>query len=144
MACEAVEESKDSEFAHFVPGSAGKWHRYRWDVVLSNRRGPSEPFLSYRVWTLQDGPERPVAKGERVIWIGVNPNPGNYRGVKALPDTPENREKFAHGWAVMGAFERGDGRVFTTGCTDWAYGLDDPVVSRITRNVIERFLRKGS
>ena len=56
-------------------------------------------------------------------------------------DTPENRAKFAQGNAVMGSFERGPGEVFTTGCTDWAFGLDDPAVSRITRNVIERFLR---
>jgi hypothetical protein len=100
VACEAVEGSKDSEIAHLIPGSAGKYQRYRWDVVLSNRRSPSEPFLSYRVWTQQDGPERPIAKGERVIWIGVNPNPGNYRGIKALPDTPENRE------AVRAAFAK--------------------------------------
>jgi hypothetical protein len=55
-------------------------------------------------------------------------------------DTPENRERFAHGWAVMGHFERGAGAVFSSGCTDWAYGLEDSVVSRITRNVIDRFL----
>jgi hypothetical protein len=55
-------------------------------------------------------------------------------------DTPENRAKFAHGAAVMGSFERGRGAVFTTGCTDWAFGLGDPAVSRITRNVIDRFL----
>ncbi len=55
-------------------------------------------------------------------------------------DTPENRERFAHGHAVMGSFQRGRGEVFTTGCTDWAFGLDDPAVSRVTRNVIDRFL----
>jgi len=100
VACEATKEPKEADFAHLVPGSARKFHRYRWDVALSNRRGPSEPFLCYRVWTLQDGPERPVAQGERVIWIGINPNPGNYRGVKALPDTPENRQ------AVRAAFAK--------------------------------------
>jgi hypothetical protein len=57
-------------------------------------------------------------------------------------DTPENRQKFAHGHAVMGHFTRGKGSVFTTGCTDWAFGLDDPAVTRVTRNVIERYLRK--
>ncbi len=55
-------------------------------------------------------------------------------------DTTANRERFAHGRAVMGSFTRGSGEVFTTGCTDWAFGLDDPTVSRITRNVIDRFL----
>ncbi|MDX1650398.1 MAG: DUF6605 domain-containing protein [Myxococcota bacterium] len=55
-------------------------------------------------------------------------------------DTAENRERFAHGRAVMGSFTRGRGAVFTTGCTDWAFGLEDPAVARITRNVIGRFL----
>jgi hypothetical protein len=48
--------------------------------------------------------------------------------------------KFAAGNAVMGGFARGKGRVFTTGCTDWAFGLDDPTVSRITRNVVRHLL----
>jgi hypothetical protein len=32
------------------------------------------------------------------------------------------------------------GVVFTTGCTDWAFGLrgHDPLIERITLNVIER------
>jgi len=53
-------------------------------------------------------------------------------------DTPENRERFAHGSAVMGWFERGDGEVFTVGCTDWAYGLQHHDVSTVTRNVLSR------
>ncbi len=57
-------------------------------------------------------------------------------------DTPENRARFAHGYAVMGSFTRGRGAVFTTGCTDWAFGLGDPVVCRITRNVFDRFLAR--
>ena len=30
------------------------------------------------------------------------------------------------------------GTVVTAGCTDWAYGLDDPAVDRVTRNIVER------
>jgi hypothetical protein len=45
------------------------------------------------------------------------------------------------GHAVLGAFttEKG-GTVMTTGTTDWAHGLKgkDPVVERVTRNVLER------
>jgi hypothetical protein len=26
----------------------------------------------------------------------------------------------------------------TTGCTEWAYGLGDPVVARITRTIVDR------
>ena len=51
-------------------------------------------------------------------------------------DTPENRERWAYGNAVMGAFERGSGEVFTVGCTDWAYGLDDESVAAVTRTVL--------
>ncbi len=56
-------------------------------------------------------------------------------------DTAENRARFALGYAVMGSFRRNKGTVFTVGCTDWAYGLDDPVISRMTHNVINRGLR---
>ncbi|MGH1493780.1 MAG: N,N-dimethylformamidase beta subunit family domain-containing protein [Acidimicrobiales bacterium] len=51
-------------------------------------------------------------------------------------DTEENRARFANGAAVMATFARGQGEVFTVGCTDWAYGLDDPDIARITHNVI--------
>lgn len=54
-------------------------------------------------------------------------------------DTPQIRELYAYGSAVMGSFRRGQGEVFTTGCTDWAYGLGDPGVDRVTRNVLRRF-----
>lgn len=58
-------------------------------------------------------------------------------------DTPEVRQKFANGHAVMGTFKRGHGEVFTTGCTDWAYGLGDSTVARVTNNVLERFIRSS-
>ncbi len=51
-------------------------------------------------------------------------------------DTAEQRARFANGAAVMATFSRGQGTVFTVGCTDWAYGLGDPDIARITRNVI--------
>jgi hypothetical protein len=53
-------------------------------------------------------------------------------------DSPENRERLRHGHAVLGAYTRGGGAgtVVTVGCTDWAYGLDDPAVARVTRNVL--------
>lgn len=53
-------------------------------------------------------------------------------------DTKDNRDRFEDGAAVMGTFARGDGWVFTTGCTDWAYGLVDPTISQITRTLIDR------
>jgi hypothetical protein len=42
----------------------------------------------------------------------------------------------------MGTFTRGRGTVFNAGTTDWAYGLDDdPIVQRITHNVVDRLAR---
>lgn len=46
--------------------------------------------------------------------------------------------------AAMGVFTRGGGTVFSAGTTDWAQVLDgahDPMVDRITRNVLDRLLR---
>jgi len=59
-------------------------------------------------------------------------------------DTPENRERFAHGYAVMGTFRLGRGEVLTVGCTDWAYGLGDHAVSKVTRNIVSRYVDDGS
>ncbi len=53
-------------------------------------------------------------------------------------DTEANRARFANGAAVMGTFRRGAGEVFTVGCTDWAYGLTDPVIATITGNVVSQ------
>ena len=55
-------------------------------------------------------------------------------------DTPENRDRFAVGNAVLGSYRRGRGEVFTTGCTDWAYGLGDDEVAQVTRTVISRYV----
>jgi hypothetical protein len=50
-------------------------------------------------------------------------------------DSPENCDRLRNGHAVFGTFTRG-GTVVTTGCTEWAYGLDDPAVAQITRNIL--------
>lgn len=55
-------------------------------------------------------------------------------------DTAENRALFDRGHAVLGSFKRGTGEVFTTGCTDWAYGLEDTQVAAVTHNVLQRFI----
>lgn len=41
------------------------------------------------------------------------------------------------GGAVMGLWNAG-GTVLTTGCTEWARQLDDPLVAHLTRNILER------
>jgi hypothetical protein len=53
---------------------------------------------------------------------------------------PEHLAEIGDGHAVMAAFERpGGGSIVNVGVTDWVLGLGDPVVERITRNVIDRF-----
>jgi hypothetical protein len=58
-------------------------------------------------------------------------------------DAPEHVLRLSHNHAVMGSFTRG-GTVFSAGTTDWSHGLDghDPVVERITRNVLDRLLTR--
>jgi len=53
-------------------------------------------------------------------------------------------EKGRIGAAVIGMYTRG-GTVVTVGSTDWAHGLkgDDPVVERITSNVLNRLQQKN-
>ena len=54
-------------------------------------------------------------------------------------DSVENIERYGNGHAVLGIMTKGSGQVFTTGCTDWAYGLDDPDIAQVTRNVLREF-----
>jgi hypothetical protein len=55
--------------------------------------------------------------------------------------TPQAQSRVLRGHVVMAAFARGNGEVFNAGTTEWAHGLAaaDPFVTRITRNVLERF-----
>ncbi len=54
-------------------------------------------------------------------------------------DGPAAQDRLRHGHAVLGTWSHpAGGSVVTVGCTDWAYGLDDPRIDRITRNVIGR------
>ena len=54
-------------------------------------------------------------------------------------DAPEDQDRLRHGHAVLGTYERpGGGTVVSVGCTEWAYGLDDPAVATITRTIVDR------
>ncbi len=56
--------------------------------------------------------------------------------------SPEHLSELADGHAVLGVFERpGGGTVVNAGVIDWALGLGDPVVDRITRKVLDRLSR---
>jgi hypothetical protein len=58
---------------------------------------------------------------------------------------PEHVRRLSHNHAVIGTYTRG-GTVFSAGTTDWSYGLDgnDPIVERITRNVLDRLLARSN
>ena len=58
-------------------------------------------------------------------------------------DGPAAQARVLRGHAVMASFQRGAGEVFNAGTTEWAHGLAarNPFVTRITRNVLDRFLR---
>jgi hypothetical protein len=49
-------------------------------------------------------------------------------------------EVLRHGHAVLGCRPGcgGVGTVVTVGCTDWAYGLGDPIVEQVSRNILAR------
>jgi hypothetical protein len=58
--------------------------------------------------------------------------------------TPAAVARLSHNHAVMGVYTKG-GTVFTSGTTDWVYGLagHDPAVTQITRNVLDRLSGRG-
>lgn len=54
-------------------------------------------------------------------------------------DSPTARDRLRAGHAVLGTWTHASGgTVVTTGCTEWAYGLDDPAIDRVTRNLLSR------
>ncbi len=57
-------------------------------------------------------------------------------------DWPAHVDSLANNHAVLGVFTTpGGGTVVNAGVTDWACGLGDPDVDRITRNVLDRLSR---
>ena len=85
------------------------------------------------LWETQEAPPMPEGYIGELNWVAER---------LGGEDTEVVRAQYAQGHAVMGSFMKGKGEVFTTGCTDWAYGLKQPDVSRITRNVIDRFMKR--
>ena len=84
-----------------------------------------------RLWETRDAPPMHESYIGELNWVAER---------LGGADTAENRDRFSHGRAVMGTFRRGRGEVFTTGCTDWAYGLGHSDVATVTTNVLERFV----
>jgi hypothetical protein len=90
---------------------------------------PAEPFDRHNA-------PRPVAPGDR--------SEIEFNAWRALgAGDPATVERLRHGHAVMGLHSPG-GTVFTTGCTDWVWGLagHDRDVEVVTRNLLDRLLRE--
>jgi hypothetical protein len=86
---------------------------------------PAEPFDHHNA-------PRPVAPGAR--------SEIEFHAWRALgDDTTATVERLRHGHAVMGIHEPG-GTVFTSGCTEWAWGVagHDPVIEPVTRTLLDR------
>ena len=56
-----------------------------------------------------------------------------------------NLEKVKRGNGMIVNFPRGKGEVFHAGSCEWVAGLlrQDPMVERVTQNVLDRYLRKS-
>ena len=90
-----------------------------------------------------DGAGTPLVCGRATVAIRERA-----RGARARGAGPVRRGLARRTWrgsgsnhAVMGCFTHpGGGTVFNAGCTDWTYGIEggDPIVQRVTRNVLER------
>jgi hypothetical protein len=80
------------------------------------------------------------------LWASLDP-PGDLEWVASIlfgDDSAASIDRIARGHAVMGVFTRGMGTVFNAGSANWCYGLGaDPLVERITRNVIEQLGAKA-
>ena len=61
--------------------------------------------------------------------------------VLATADLSHWRHEGQGGAATMGVFRLGAGTVFNAATVNWGSALDDPVVDRITRNVLDRLSR---
>jgi N,N-dimethylformamidase beta subunit-like, C-terminal len=81
--------------------------------------------------------------GENTLFIGADDTRfvATARYGKA---TPETMERCKRGSGMIALFDRGQGNVFTAGTCEWVAGLidHDPQVEKVTRNVLDRFLRR--
>ncbi len=156
----------------FTVWRSGHWVFGGTDLRYGDLFGAHSAIAAYEVdgceWTLsmQDG--LPVPTGadgtpENLTILATTPArlwshhelPSRYRplapgdleamALAVFGDTaPGHIRRLAHNHAVMGTYTRG-GTVFSAGTTDWSYGLDghDPIVERITRNVLDRLLARS-
>jgi len=88
--CEAISEPTGGS-SH---GNAQTWQEYKMVQPLVGKVHIGGSFSLYYVYFLMPGKDQqhPVKAGRRVIWIVHTGDKGEFIGVKALPDTPANRQ----------------------------------------------------
>ncbi len=81
-----------------------------------------------------------AADGSTIIGpLSNSGTPGNFAVLGIVP--VNDKQKKMRSFGEMGLYTlRGGGAVFSAGTTGWALGLQDPVIDRITRNVLDRFI----
>jgi N,N-dimethylformamidase len=87
--------------------------------------------------------------GEKTLHERVPGGASGHETDKISPNSPKNVQRFAKGTNIddggadLVCHETGHGAVFSAGSITWVSALfTDPHVSRVTRNVLERFLQK--
>ena len=88
-------------------------------------------------------PSSNLAMGEYPASIAALDDQGDIEFIaeRAFGGGPDAMALARHGNAVMltcHPYGRQAGQVVTVGSTDWVFGLSDPLVGRVTRNVVER------
>jgi hypothetical protein len=151
----------------FTVWRPGHWAFGGTDLRYGDVFGAADAIAAYEAdgceWTLSAEDRLPVPTGrdgtpESLTILATAPArlwsrdelPSRYRPLapgdlettaRALFGDEVHARRLAHNHAVIGCYTRG-GTVFSAGTTDWAYGLagHDPIVERITRNVLDRLL----
>jgi hypothetical protein len=88
-------------------------------------------------------PSSNLAIGEYPASIAALDDQGDLEFIaeRAFGGGPQALARARHGNAVMLAcrpFGAESGQVVTVGSTDWVFGLGDPLVGRVTQNVLDR------
>jgi hypothetical protein len=91
--------------------------------------------VDYAVMHGEGGHERAIRKGERVMWIGATSTDWLGMGLKAIPDTPENRKALAAAIPAPVASPATQGEQRSRPGGNRA-GLADPPITRISRTCL--------
>ncbi|HUT57366.1 MAG TPA: HEAT repeat domain-containing protein, partial [Phycisphaerae bacterium] len=97
--CEAVSDARAFSDRAAAEGVTGEWQVFKVaEVLVGNTAAADDATFEYYVLDRPGAHERAIRKGERIIWIarprtdGESGVEGRLHCLKALPETPENRD----------------------------------------------------